>query len=209
MESINYLDFIQSCDSGDLILYTSKKWYSYIIEFLGWSKYSHVSMVIKDPIWISPDLKGLYIFESGAEDVKDVLDGKKVYGVQLVKLEDSLKYYKNSHNGIIYYLKNNFDRNNDINIKLEKIISKNDDKPYDINILDWIGARFNISLIHRETIRFFCSALVGYTLTELNMLDSETDWTIITPKEYSYYENKRLCFKNCIIEPEKIIIMDQ
>ena len=94
MESINYSDFIQSCDSGDLILYTSKKWYSYIIEFLGWSKYSHVSMVIKDPIWISPDLKGLYIFESGAEDVKDVLDGKKVYGVQLVKLEDSLKYYK-------------------------------------------------------------------------------------------------------------------
>jgi hypothetical protein len=209
MESINYSDFIQACDTGDLILYSSKKWYSYFIEFLGWSKYSHVSMIIKDPIWIHPELKGLYIFESGAESVKDVINDKKVYGVQLVKLEDALKYYSNTKNGIIYYVKNNTDRNQYMNNKLQEIISKNDDKPYDINILDWIGAKFNIHLIHRETIRFFCSALVGYTMTQLNMLDSDTDWTIITPKEYSYYENERLIFKNCVIEPEKLIVMNK
>jgi hypothetical protein len=212
MESINYSNFIESCNTGDLLLYTSKKWYSYIIEFLGWSKYSHVSMIIKDPIWINPQLKGLYIFESGAEDVPDVLDDKKVYGVQLVKLEDALKYYNNNSNGIVYYIKNQFDRNEktiEINNKLEKIITKNDDKPYDINLIDWIAAKFKIHLVHRETIRFFCSALVGYTLTQLNMLDENTDWTIITPKEYSYYEHRRLEFKNCLMEPEKLIVFSQ
>ncbi len=205
MESINFSDFFENCKTGDLLLYSSRSWYSLLIEFFGWSKYSHVSMIIRDPIWIDPSLKGLYIFESGGENTNDVIKMKNIYGVQLVKLEETLKNYKNGSNGYIYYIKNNFERTDDFNEKIKNIILENDGKPYDINIKDWIGARFNIKLIHRESIRFFCSALMAYTLTKLNFLKEDTDWTIVSPKEYSYYENNRLQFQNCILEPEKLI----
>ncbi len=208
MENIDYSCFINTCQTGDLLLYSSKKWYSYFIELAGWSKYSHVSIIIRDPTWINPEFKGLYIFESGIENVNDVINNEHICGVQLVKLEDALKYYENGINGNVYYIKNNFERTDDFNTNLKHIIIKNDDKPYDINILDWIGAKFNLRIVHRNTIRFFCSALVGYVFTQLNLLPSDTDWTIIPPKAYSYYENynkSRLQFINSCIEPEKLI----
>ena len=205
MELIYYDDFVDKCETGDLLLYSSRRWYSYFIELLGWSKYSHVSMIIKDPIWIDPNLKGLYIFESGVESVNDVLNEKKVYGVQLVKLEDALKNYKNGTSGYVYFIKNNFERTEEFDTKLKNIIINNDSKPYDINPIDWSGARFNLKIVHRESLRYFCSALMGYTLTNLNFLTENTDWTIITPKEYSYYEKCRLNFINCNLDPEKLI----
>lgn len=206
MESINFSDFFENCQTGDLLLYSSRSWYAKLIEFFGWSKYSHVSMIIRDPIWIDPSLSGLYIFESGSENTNDVIKMKNIYGVQLVKLEDAFENYKNGSNGYIYYIKNNFERIEIINEKIKNTILQNDGKPYDINIKDWIGARFNLKIIPRETIRFFCSALIAYTLTNLNFLKEDTNWTIVSPKEYSYYEKCRLHFQNCELEPEKLII---
>jgi len=206
MESIKFSDFFETCKSGDLLLYSSKSWYSKLIEILGWSKYSHVSMIIRDPVWIYPSLKGLYIFESGGENTNDVIENKNIYGVQLVKLEDAFKNYENGSNGYLYYIKNNFERTEEFNGKIKNIILQNDGKPYDLDIKDWIGARFNLKKIHRENIRFFCSALIAYTLTNLNFLKEDTDWTIVTPKEYSFYEKCRLNFQNCQIEKEKLII---
>ena len=103
-------------------------------------------------------------------------------------------------------MKNNFERNNSFYDTIKNIIINNDNKPYDLNPIDWIAAKFNIRLVHRETIRFFCSALMGYVLTELKLLPENTDWTIITPKKYSYFERCRLEFTNCTIDPEKQII---
>ena len=90
--------------------------------------------------------------------------------------------------------------------KLKNIIIANDDKPYDLNPIDWIGAKFSIKLVHRETVRFFCSALMGYVLTQIGLLPEDTDWTIITPKRYSYYEGDRITLTNCTLEPEKLIV---
>jgi len=206
MQDILYRDFIENCQSGDLLLYSSRSWYSYFIEVLGWSKYSHVSMIIKDPIWIHPDLKGIYIFESGLENTNDVIENKHIYGVQLVKLDEALKNYKNGSSGYVYYIKNNFERTETFYNKLKQIILSNDSKPYDLNIIDWIGARFNLQIVHKQTVRYFCSALISYTLTQLNFLPENTDWTIVSPKEFSYYEKARLNFINCTLEPEKLIV---
>ncbi len=63
-----------------------------------------------------------------------------------------------------------------------------------------------VKVIQRENIRFFCSALMAYTLTKLNFLKEDTDWTIVSPKEYSFYERCRLDFQNCELEPEKVIM---
>ena len=205
MENIDFNKFLETCETGDLLLYSSRRWYSYFIEILGWSKYSHVSMIIKDPIWIDPTLKGLYIFESGLENTNDVIENKHIYGVQLVRLEDAMKNYKNGSSGYVYYIKNNFERTENFYNNLKKIIISNDGKPYDINIIDWIGARFNLQIIHKQTVRFFCSALMAYTLSKLNFLPENIDWTVVSPKEYSYYENNRLKFINCNVDPEKFI----
>jgi hypothetical protein len=206
MENIEFNKFLETCETGDLLLYSSHRWYSYFIEILGWSKYSHVSMIIKDPTWIHPDLKGLYIFESGLENTNDVIENKHIYGVQLVKLDDALKNYKNGSSGYVYYLKNNFERTETFYDKLKEIILSNDGKPYDLNIIDWIGARFNLQIVHKQTVRYFCSALMAYTLTNLNFLPDNTDWTIVSPKEFSYYEKMRLKFINSRLEPEKLIV---
>ncbi len=208
MESIDYTDFINNCNTGDLLLYSSRRWYSYIIEYLGASKYSHVSMIIRDPIWIDDKLKGLYIFESGAENTYDVLNDNHILGVQLVKLEDALKNYKNKNYGDIYYIKNNFERTSVFYNKLKNIIINNDSKPYDLNIKDWIGARFNLHIIHRQTFRFFCSALIAYVLTQTDLLPYDTDWTVVAPTKYSFYEKSRLVF-NCNMDPEKLIICNE
>ena len=207
MENISYTELIEQCQTGDLLLYSSKSWYSYFIEVLGWSKYSHVSMIIKDPIWINPNMTGIYIFESGGEDknINDVIKDKNIFGVQLIKLEDGLKEYMNGTNGYIYYIKNNFERTDSFYDKLKKIIIDNDGKPYDLHLIDWIGARFNLKIIKRENIRFFCSALIAYTFTNINFLLENTNWTIVSPKEYSYYEKHRLNFINCILDQEKLI----
>jgi hypothetical protein len=200
MENINYKDFIDNCQTGDLLLYSSRCWYSYIIETLGWSKYSHVSIIVRDA-----STNELYIFESGGENVIDVIKDKKIFGVQLIKLEDALKVYQSESNGCVYYVKNNFERTNEFNEKIKKIIIDTDGKPYDLHLIDWIGARFDLKIIKREKIRFFCSALVAYTFTLLNFLSDDTDWTIVSPREYSYYEKSRLKFINCDLEPERLI----
>ena len=113
MENIDYKDFIDNCQTGDILLYSSRCWYSYIIETLGWSKYSHVSIIVRDA-----STNDIYIFESGGENVIDVIKDKKIFGVQLIKLEDALKVYQCESNGYVYYVKNNFERTDEFNEKI-------------------------------------------------------------------------------------------
>ena len=200
MTSIDYKDFIETCQTGDILLYTSRCWYSYLIEICGWSKFSHVSIIVKDP-----ETKELYIFESGSENTNDVIKDKKIFGVQLVKLEEALKYYNNQSYGYVYWIKNNCERNENFYDKMNSIIKNTDGTPYDLDPKDWIAARFNIGLIPRQSVRFFCSALVAYVFCNLGFLDSNVDWSIISPREYSYYEKKRLTFICCELEPERLI----
>ena len=77
--------------TGDIILLSYDVWYSRLIEYFGYSKYSHVAMILKDPIFIDSKLKGYYVIESGYEDVVDITDGKIKYGVQVNKYEDFIK----------------------------------------------------------------------------------------------------------------------
>ena len=60
----------------------------------------------------------------------DVINNKRIYGVQLVKLNDAFKNYKNSSSGYVYYIKNNFERTEYFYNKFKNIIINNDDKPY-------------------------------------------------------------------------------
>ena len=52
-------------ETGDLILFHNTASISCCIECFTCSKYSHIGMVLKDPIYFNKNLKGLYLWESG------------------------------------------------------------------------------------------------------------------------------------------------
>ena len=69
--------------------------------------------------------------------------------------------------------------------KLESIHNVVYDKPYDIVPKDWIEAFFKRDSQPQKTSRFWCAALVGYIYTQIGILKPETDWSILTPNDFS------------------------
>jgi hypothetical protein len=205
MESIDFSNFIENCDTGDLLLFNSTAFYSRFIELFSRSKYSHIGYIIKNPTWLHPDLSGIFLFESGAECTKDVLSQHKIFGVQLTPMEEIVKQYRSATYGYIYYVQNKFDRTNDYYENLKNVILKTDTKKYDLNPIDWIKADFDINIGIRKVDKFFCSALVGYIMEEVGHLDKNIDWTYIAPRRYSKNAKDILPFINCEIMPEKYI----
>tara|TARA_B110000211_G_C14074149_1_gene551251 strand:+ start:180 stop:809 length:630 start_codon:yes stop_codon:yes gene_type:complete len=207
MVSITKEELLQTCETGDILLYNSQTIMGRIIEYCTGSRYSHVSMILRDPTYIDPKLKGLYIIESGMEDIPDSLTGKKKFGVQIIPLEHALAYYKGGVMGGIYYRKTNIGHDTDFNNKLKTIILKTEGVKYDLQVLDWFRALFDVEIGNRQlTSRFWCSALLAYIYVELDLLDKDLEWSMIEPKQFSYYENARLSYKNCEVQPEKQII---
>ncbi len=68
--------------TGDILLFDYEgdnsffQLFSYIIGKTTHSKYTHVGVILKDPTFIHPSLKGLYVWESGYEGTPDCEDGK-------------------------------------------------------------------------------------------------------------------------------------
>mgnify|MGYP000884379571 CR=1 FL=1 len=198
--------FLNTCQTGDLLLYsTTNTWYSRLIEYFSRSKFSHIAIILRDPTYINENLKGLYILESGAEPNPSPEDGKRKYGVQITKLEDVLdQYMASTGKGQLYYRKLDCDRTGDFTNKIKKIHDMTYDKPYDFILTDWIKAEFDIEIGDEQRKNtFWCSALVSFAYIQLGFLGKTVPWTIISPKEYSYYEDSEtLKFQNCSLIPE-------
>ena len=172
--------------TGDLILFNGHdgwlKYFSSMIKYATHSNYSHIGMILKDPIFISPFLKGLYVWESGWEGMPDPQDNNLKLGVQITPLKEIIDNYKSSK---IFIRKLNCKKLMffDYNLKLIHDIVYN--KPYDVVPKDWIEALFNYDNEPQKTDRFWCSALVGYIYTKCGILDNSTDWTILRPSDFS------------------------
>ena len=213
MSRISLKDFLSTCQTGDIILFSSNYWYSKLIERFSSSKFSHIGVILKDPTYINDQLKGLYVWESGAESKPDPEDNSKKIGVQITPLNDILEPYKGIFTGSVYYRKLNCIRNKEFVNKLIDIHHIVHGKPYDTNILDWIKGQVNID--HKcddkdlgddhKTNEFWCSALTGFIYSKLGFINDNIPWTIVAPKQFSYYEKECLTFINCIVDPEKYI----
>jgi hypothetical protein len=213
--------FGKGFETGDIILFSDKTFIpSRLIEYFTDSKYSHIGVVLKDPIYINPSFmdiksykhdesckyeKGLYILEStGLSSITDIEDSKCKFGVQIRKLEDVCKNY----DGAIFWRKLNTTRDNDFYTKISEIHKIVHGKPYDINPIDWISTLFDVNLgTTRLTNRFFCSALVAYIYTKLGFISDNTHWSIIRPKDFGTESqtNNRIQFTNCTLDDECII----
>ena len=59
MDNISRKNLVDNCNTGDILLYNSKYLIGRAIEYFTQSKFSHISIVLKDPTYIDPQLKGL------------------------------------------------------------------------------------------------------------------------------------------------------
>ena len=94
-----------------------------------------------------------------------------------------LKAYKNV--GHVFYRKMNTTENVFNDTIMAEIHNVVYDKPYDILPGDWVEAFEQKDINPQKTNRFWCSALVGYIYTKCGVLDSNTDWSIMTPNNLS------------------------
>ena len=137
-------------------------------------------MILRDPTWIKPDLKGLYLWESTFEGTPDPQDGKIKLGVQITPIEKVLKMKHES----IYVKQLKIGREKlTINVltKIHKIVYE---KPYDLNPIDWLEAYLRKDFSSRKTDRFICSAFIACIYTEAGILEPNTDWSIIRPSDF-------------------------
>ena len=179
---------LDSLKTGDLLLFSSKltinpiSWLTQLIKIFTDSRYTHVGMVLRDPVWISKDLKGLYLWESSYEGEPDPQDGKIKFGVELTPMEEILD--NRGHCSIwsraIVTPGDKFTVDN-----LQATHKEVYDKPYDIYPGDWIEALLRKDPNPQKKDRMFCSALVGLIYTKCGVLSDLTDWSIIRPSDYA------------------------
>ena len=192
---MNLEELKNTVKTGDLLLcddlaYGSWGLFSWLIKFVTKSDFSHVGMIVKDPDFTETPLKGTFVWTSGISDVPDPDDKTKKFGVQFIPFDHFIQTY----GGKIFLRKIEFEHAEeyysifDTN-KLKQIHQTVYDKPYDVVITDWIEAFCKKDPNPQKTSRFFCSALIGYIYTKLNLLDNNTDWSIISPSFFSS-ENK-------------------
>jgi len=212
LDASNLEKLYDQMNTGDIILFGSEKYYiSRLIEWYSGSKWSHIGIVLKDPTYINPLLTGLYLFESGAEDMVDSADKIYKYGVQIVPLQEKIKRYK----GYAYWRK--LDANIDnLSYKMLSIYISVHNRPYDLSFYDLLSTKMNVVFKnkkyknaimnwfrpnHRKLDEFFCSALVGYIYTELELIDKNTQWTECRPAYFSE-ENPNFTMINGMLEDE-------
>ena len=98
--------------TGDLLLcddlqYSSWGLFSWFIKFMTKSDFSHVGMIVVDPVFTDVPLKGAYVWMSGISDVPDPEDNTKKFGVQLVPYDHFITTYGGKIYAIDRYLSPN------------------------------------------------------------------------------------------------------
>ncbi len=178
---------LSNLKTGDLLLcnYEGKKtWMCNFTKMIKWgshSNWTHSAIILKDPTFISPGLKGLYVWESSEEKMVDPQDGKKKLGVQITPLGELLDSYKGSGSVIVRPIHSNLLTNENLK-EVHKIVY---DKTYDLNIIDWFEAFIKEDFTKpQKTDRFWCSALVACIYTKCGILDKDTDWSIVAPNDF-------------------------
>jgi hypothetical protein len=198
---------LDTLQTGDILLFAgSDFWFSKVVRWWTKSQFSHVGMVLRDPTYISPELTGLYMWESGIESFADSEDHVKKLGVQITSL-DELFETNPDYKLIVYRKLNTSIPKETIERKIKDIHEVVHNRPYDINLYDFLMASANVKYVetprepskwffinwlrpdHRRNDTYFCSALVGFIYTELGLLPSTTKWTECFPDFFSSEDN--------------------
>ena len=198
---------VSTLDTGDIILFRGSSWLSYLLEWIGRSRYSHVGIIIKDPAFIDSSLpNGIYLLESGWNPIPDSEDHVLKSGVQLHLFSDLLKECAPYS---VYVRRISCERNHSFYEKIDTIHKTIHNRPYDMNLWDWIRAAYHLDIDgsiapapSATTKRFWCSALVAYVLDQLDLIEP-VNWSIVTPRDFSLWSS-RISY-HCKIGNEELV----
>lgn len=193
--TVKLQDLLKDCDTGDIILFDGYGVFPEIIKEATNSCWTHVGIIIKNPDYIKGHEKGIYLYNADGSFEKDIETDTNIVGIQLVDLEKKLLNYK----GEIYYRKliTNISKA-EINSVLKFIHIAEYHKYYDWLPYDWLGAFLALHKYNRLSKFFanpqhldkmFCSALVAYIYTELELLPKNTEWSFIPPSYFAEINN--------------------
>jgi len=215
IKNINDKYNIDFLDTGDIILYDTRWWYSRLIQYFSDGPYSHISIILKNPTWLDEKLTDkYYILESGGEKFNDSETGKKVFGVQIVPFDKILNEYRNEGYGNLYYRKLKTTKSlHELQEKIKEAYFQVQAKPYDLDIFDWIKAYIetdkdiddkSLTKKYQNMNKFWCSALVAFIYVKCNLLDNNIPWTIVSPNNF-YYKYKFLPLLDCKLKKDKLL----
>lgn len=198
---------MDTLETGDIILFRGNSWLSYLLQWIGRSRYSHVGMIIKNPSFINDSLAdGLYLLESGWNAIPDSEDRIIKSGVQLHRLSDILHTCQPSS---VYVRRISCERNHAFYEKLDTIHQTIHNRPYDMNLWDWIRAAYHLDIDgsispspSATTEQFWCSALIAYVFDKLELIEP-INWSVVAPRDFSIWST-RLQFR-CTIGKEELI----
>lgn len=204
-QSLLPLDKETTLFTGDILLFRGGTYISWLLEYFGHSKYSHVGMIVKNPTFINPYLEnGLYVLESTTPTIPEVEDGLMKTGVQMHHIDDVLRTFPK---GSVYVRHVQCERDETFYTTFKEIHDSVHGKPYDMNIYDWACAKLNIEYplpvddAYRKTNTFWCSALASYIYCKLGLIEN-VNWTLIAPREFS--KEGKLQFK-CVVTDEELL----
>lgn len=200
--------------TGDILLFSSHfSFIDIILKFFTFSKFTHIGIILKDPVNINENLKGYYLLHSGYETQPDAEDHKRKYGVQITDLNFIFKEAFENKKSRLFVRKLKTERDDAFDYKIKEIHDKVYNKPYDIHPLDWIIAELELQtddgvpLIHgHHEDRFWCSALVAYAYVQLDFLDKHIQWSFIAPNQFSSKDKHQLTFQ-CILDNDQEIAL--
>ena len=179
---------LDTLQTGDLLLFASAPGQRSLMGLFDWvirtatrSPYTHVALVLRDPTFIAPTLKGLYIWESSWEGSPDPQEGKTKLGVQITPLHEMLRTF----DGEVYVRKLLRGQDALTDATLQSVHEVVYDKPYDVHVKDWVGAWLRKDAQPQKTDRFWCSALVAYFMVRFGFIDDTVDWSIVRPADLS------------------------
>ena len=205
---ITLTEFINTCETGDLLLYSGKAWYSWMIEYISDSPYSHISMILKDPIFMNKILPGIYIIEAKHQRTLDSIREKPIFGTRIIPFIVAYKDYV-SDGGNIYYRKLCCIRDDVFMERLSSTITTLFESSYDINPYDWLRTEFGILYgnYHRDDT-FWCSVLITYIYVRLGFLPGCIEWSLMKPSRFGGLAKDTLKFIESSVELDKLITID-
>ena len=79
-------------------------------------------------------------------------------------------------------------------------------KPYDTNLLDWLGAACRKSMSERQIHRFWCSAFLAYILVQFGFLEDNVNWDLVRPDDLSSNSHILQFTKLCKYEKDQRLL---
>ena len=196
---------INTLDTGDIILYKGRSpgcwgFIQKLIKCGTKSNYTHVAMVLRDPVFANETLKGLYIWESSWNGTPDPQDNKTKLGVQITPFSVAMRFGQSD----IYVRKLvcPIDRLSVEN--LQRVHEHVYDKPYNLRPIDWVRAWLSFTTPKKVRDRFWCSALIGYIYTECGIFQEETNWSMLRPVDFSSSKKSLPFSTECYLDEEQI-----